>query len=202
MKITWPPSDQSGWQIEPKTQKKDNNKIFFPFFRHDQVLLAIRVKGEQTNFAAKAWLQQQKYLEFTVNTNEWTALPYPVESHAADTFWSHIELESEVEINSYEWGFYSWNERLFRMRALITLDNILLAAYRINKNGQVISFIPIKDEQMTFTEDALLLPKVENINRQSILLQSAKTKIQTKKPKECTWQLHKQQTNQESADSA
>lgn len=200
MKITWPPSEQSGWSIEQNILQKEKNKIFFPFFRHDTVLLAILIiteKDIQTNVKAKAHLRSNNYLSFKIQTNQWTYLPYPVESHAADTFWSHIELPSDLEIKSYEWGFFSWNERLFRMRALITENNQLIAAYRINKKGQVISFIPIKDEEFTFTEDALLLPQVKQINSQSILLQSARTKIETKKPKENTWQM-----NLESVDSA
>jgi hypothetical protein len=182
MKITWPPSEHDGWSIEEK--KETTNTFYFPFFRHDKVLLAIYIRNYDFNesIKAKIHLQNKSYFEFALPYNTWTALPFPIETHANGSFWSHITVDSSNRPFQVEWGFFPWNQRQFRMRGLIDENGVLLGAYRFNKNGQVITFIPIKDEHMTLPEDTVLLPQVKYINTQSIILQSSRTKIQTKKP--------------------
>lgn len=181
MKIPWPPSEHDGWSIE---ETKETTNIFhFPLFRHDKVLLSIYIRNKDVNESinAKIYLQNKTYFECIISYNTWTALPYPIETHANGTFWSHITLESSNTPFQIEWGFFPWSQRQFRMRGLIDETGILVAAYRFNKNGQVITFIPIKDEQMTLPEDTVLIPQVKYINTQSIILQSSRTTIQTKK---------------------
>jgi hypothetical protein len=182
MKITWPPSEHDGWSIEEKNEPK--NIFYFPFFRHDTVLLSINIINYEFNdsIKAKVFLQNGNYFDFVISYNTWTPLPFPIETHANGTFWSHITVDSSNRPFQIEWGFFPWNQRQFRMRGLIDENGVLLGAYRFNKNGQLITFIPIKDEQMTLPEDTILLPQVKCINTQSVILQSSRTTIQTKKP--------------------
>jgi hypothetical protein len=181
MKITWPPSEHDGWSIEEKNEPK--NIFYFPFFRHDTVLLSIYITNYESNesIKAKIHLLNGSHFEFLIPYNTWTPLPYPIETHANGSFWSHISVDSSNRPFQIQWGFFPWNQRQFRMRGLIDEDGILLAAYRFNKNGQIMPFIPIKNEQMTLPEDTVLLPQVSHINTQSIILQSSRTTIQTKK---------------------
>ena len=188
MKITWPPSEPDGWSFEEK--KESTKTLFFPFFRHDKVLLAIRITNyefQEEIIKAKIHLTNTQYFEFQIPYNTWTFLPYPIETHANGSFWSHITLDSSNRPFQITWGLYPWNQRQFRMRALIDETGALLAAYRFNKNGQLMTFVPIKEEQMTLPEDTVLLPQTKQINIKSILLQSSRTKIQTKKPNPEVW---------------
>lgn len=188
MKITWPPSEPDGWSFDEKIET--TKTLFFPFFRHDKVLLAIKITNFdfEDSIKARIHLTNTNYFDFEIPYNTWTNLPYPIETHANGSFWSHISLDSSNKPFKISWAFYPWHQRQFRMRGLIDKEGVLLAAYRFNKNGQLMTFVPIKDEQMTLPEDTLLLPETKNINSQSILLQSARTKIQTKKPNPQVWQ--------------
>lgn len=187
MKITWPPSEPDGWSFEEK--KEPTKTFFFPFFRFDKVLLAIKITNYefQDSVKAKLHLTNTNYFDFEIPYNTWTPLPFPIETHANGSFWSNISLDSSNRPFQVSWGFYPWNQRQFRMRGLIDDEGALIAAYRFNKSGQLMTFIPIKDEQMTLPEDTVLLPQVKQINTQSILLQSSRTKIATKKPNPEVW---------------
>ncbi len=178
MKISWPPREGSEWIIESATFQK--KKYFFHNFPKplDLLLLAYRIKTEQTpNLKLVSENILTYELEFKANT--WNYFPWPIEQHTIGIIWSH--LESDQENLEIEFAFYPYSLRQYYMRALLNDENEMIRGYRYNKNGQLMNFIPYKTEIMTLPEDTYMIPKTIQIKEKGIHLLGAKTKIQIKK---------------------
>lgn len=192
MKFPWPPSEDSGFEIvgplrpekphETTPQKKTKENTFFlPVQKQDTLLLAVRIKtNDLSSITLTIPVGGQKAFHLTCKHDEWTMLPYPIESHAIGAVWTTFEMEGEG-IYSIDLGYYPWKTRSFRMRCLINDEREILLAYRINKNGQTICYLPPVTSSWKLPEDSYFVPKTSNINQESILLLSAQSEQRIKK---------------------
>jgi len=180
MRFTWPPSEQSGWDIRIFHQtEKDKKTFFLPLQNEGHLLLAVRILAKETIDSLEIPIAYKKYFSVEIKMNEWTMLPFPIEQHAIGPVWETLELPTEEY--TVELGYFPWTTRHFRMRALVDSEGEMLFAYRINKKGQTNIYLAPKDHLMTLPEDAYIIPPTHLINDKSILLVSSQSKIQVKK---------------------
>lgn len=180
MRFTWPPSEETGWDIQIYHQtQKDKKTFFFPLQKQDHLLLAIRIEAKESTIQIEIPVAEKKYLPLTAISNEWMMLPFPIEQHAIGAVWEKLELS--VEECRLQLAYYPWTTRNFRMRAMVDSEGNLLFAYRINKKGRTDSYMPPKDHIMTLPEDTYIVPPTNKINEKSIYLVSSQTKIHAKK---------------------
>jgi hypothetical protein len=179
MRFTWPPSEQSGWDIQTYHQKQKEKPFFLPLQKQDQLLLAIRITANKSTIPIEIPLVKQK--GFTINsmTGEWSMLPFPIEQHAIGCVWETMEVP--VDDCVIDLAYFPWTTRNFRMRALVDTEGKMLFAYRINKKGLTDIYMPPKDHVMTLPEDTYIVPPTSLINNKSILLVSSQSKLEVKK---------------------
>ena len=146
------------------------------------LLLALRVHTQELFETLEIHLINNKVFSVQAEPNSWIQLPYPIEFHAIGAFWKNLRIPCKEY--SVEFAYFPWKTRHFRMRALVNSEGTLVAAYRVNKNGQIISYFPPKDDTMSLPEDTYIVPPTAEINSKSILLISAQSKILIKKAPE------------------
>jgi hypothetical protein len=178
MRFTWPPSEANGWDIQTHKQK-EKKPFYLPLQNQDFLLLAVRIVTDTSANVLEIPMESNKSFLLEIKTNEWTMLPLPIEQHAIGPVWETIEVP--LEYCQIQLGYYPWTTRHFRMRALLDSEGKMLFAYRINKKGQTVSYLPPKDHTMTLPEDTYIIPPTHLINEKSILLVSAQSKIEVKK---------------------
>ncbi len=183
MRFTWPPSEEKGWEIETFQQRQKDKKTFFlPLQKQDHLLLAIRIKAKEPTILVEIPVAEKKCFALSLQTDEWTMLPFPIEQHALGAVWEKFELS--VDDYTIELCYYPWTTRNFRMRAMVDSEKKLLFAYRINKKGNTDTYFPPKDHIMTLPEDTYIVPPTRQINEKSILLVSSQSTIDAKKTPE------------------
>lgn len=151
MKIPWPPEEESGWRITSlKTQKQ---QLFFPVLPLEQAFFAVRLRTEKPQ-DLELKTQTTKSFIFEANPNEWTMLPYVIESHTLGEFWNylHVPIDCTVELASFH-----WNLRQYRMRVLLSEEGYMICAYKYNKNGQLMSMLSYEDKPYRASEDGYIL---------------------------------------------
>jgi hypothetical protein len=179
MRFHWPPSENHTWRFETVNQTKNQTKIFFPLQKHNFILLGVRIQGTHQPATLTLPVAENKAFQISVEPDVWTMLPYPIECHAIETIWQVIEIDTHDF--TMELAYYHWESRQFRMRALVDVEGTMILAYRINKKGQTVAYLPPKDHIMTLPEDAYIIPPTSLINEKSILLQSSQTTLPVKK---------------------
>lgn len=192
MKILWPPSEENGWSIQSyqqKSRKQETTRnqetkttFFFPLQNLHSVLLALRVNSESGKVSVEIPVAGRKGFSVDISGNQWTMIPYPIEQHAIGPIWSELHFSGQVE--SIELGYVNWNSRTFRMRGLLTEDGDIFLAYRYNKNGQVVAYLPPFDTLWTLPEDTYMIPLTRQINEKSIVLVPARSDVRVKKTAE------------------
>jgi len=151
MKISWPPTEETRWRITSlHTQKK---RFFLPVLPLEQAYFAIRCLTEEP-IQLELNTRNSKSFLFEAKPNEWTLLPYPIESHTLEVFWDSIEVSSEC---SLELASFQWNLRQYRMRVLLNEEGYMISAYKYNKNGHLMSMLPYEGEPFTASEDGYIL---------------------------------------------
>lgn len=182
MRFPWPPSEEKGWTFETVKQSKKQTNIFFPIQKHKSILLGVRIREAVQPTQLTLLISEGKAFKIPLQPEIWTMFPYPIESHATESVWQGIELD--VPESTLELAYYHWENRQFRMRALIDSDGAMLLAYRINKNGQTVTYLSPKDHTMTLPEDTYVIPPTSLLNEKSIVLHSAQSKLPVKKAPE------------------
>ena len=183
MKFLWPPTEETNWTLHTyKTQTK--LPFFFPLQKHGTLLLAFRVDSPEPSVHLEIPVAGSHAFAMDISSNTWTMFPYPIEEHAIGAVWSELKFPSEALLTAVHLGYVPWSSRTFRMRAFLNgMDEIILA-YRYNKNGQVVAYLPPFDTEWRLPEDTYLIPKTTEINSKSILLVSAKSTTFTKRAPE------------------
>lgn len=182
MRFQWPPSEEHGWRFETVKQTKNKTKIFFPIQKHNYILLGVRILDLAKPTQLVLSIAEGKEFSVKLNPGEWSMFPYPIESHAIDSVWQSLEVDLDTCL--LELAYYHWENRQFRMRALVDSQGAMLLAYRINKNGQTVTYLSPKDHIMTLPEDTYVIPPTSLLNEKSILLQSSQTTLSVKKTPE------------------
>ena len=177
MRFTWPPSEQNGWTLQ--TSKSNEKEFFLPMMPQNHLLLAFRIQCEEPLENLEAILINEKAFLIPTEKASWIQFPYPIEFHALGSFWRNLRIPSSNY--SIELAYYPWKTRIYRMRAFIDSEGTLLAAYRINKNGQTVPYFPPKNDTMRLPEDTYMFPPTAEINTKSILLVPSQTSIYIKK---------------------
>jgi hypothetical protein len=151
MKVSWPPTEETGWRI---TSLQTNNKtIFFPVLPLEQAYFAIRFGTNEPVQLELKTLRSKSFL-FEAQPNEWTLFPYCIESHTLGTFWDTLDvsIDCTVEIASFQ-----WNLRQYRMRVLLNEDGYMICAYKYNKKGHLMSMMAYEGQPYKASEDGYIL---------------------------------------------
>jgi hypothetical protein len=199
MKFPWPPSEQDGWRIETQTKTKET-LFLFPMMPQTNLLLAFRLISQEPVENLEVVLANEQAFLVPVSQGVWTQFPYPIEFHAIGPFWKGFNISAENY--QLDLAYFPWKTRSFRMRALIDNTGTLIAAYRINKNGQTVSYHPPKNDLMRLPEDTYAIPPTGLIQEKSILLLSAGTHIPIKKTPEGRYFSFMKNEDQEYAKEA
>lgn len=182
MRFQWPPSEEHAWTIQTIKKPKNQKNFFFPLQKHNHLLLGVRIQDISQPVTLFFPISEGKCFQLELKPEEWAMLPYPIESHAVDTVWQPLELN--LENYTLDFAYYPWENRQFRMRALVDSEGHMVLAYRINKNGQTVTYLSPKDHTMLLPEDTYIIPPTNQINQKSIHLVSSQSRLQVKKAPE------------------
>lgn len=186
MRFPLPPSEEESWILQTytvktqHTQEKDQT-FFLPLQKQDHLLLALRIRPEKDceSIHLEIPVSESKFFNLQIEPDTWTQLPYPIEQHAIGPVWDRICIS--LEEYTIELAYFPWTTRHFRMRALVDTEGEMILAYRINKKGQTVLYLPPKDHTMTLPEDTYVIPPTSQINSKSIVLFSAHSHLRVKK---------------------
>jgi hypothetical protein len=151
MKISWPPEEETGWRIT--SLKSQTHHFYLPVLPLEQAYFAIRFRAEQPIKAELKTVTPKSFF-FEAKPDEWTLLPYAIESHTLGVFWDTLEVSTECSV---ELASFQWNLRQYRMRVLLNEDGYMICAYKYNKNGQLMSMLPYEEKPFNATEDGYIL---------------------------------------------
>lgn len=175
MKFSWPPNEEQGWTFY--TEKTKNNTLFFPLLPLHQAFLAIQSINTQEPITLFLRTNTSKDFTLILQPNEWTHLPYAIESHLITELYKYIETDKPCSIVL---ASYHWNLRQFRMRAYLASDGNMVFALKYNKNTQLISMPAYDNNGLLLSEDCYICPLLQEMPKKQVHLVSAKTVLPTK----------------------
>lgn len=175
MKFKLPPSEDHGWTIY--NEKATKNNYFFSILPHSEAFLAIFIEAnEPVELLLKT--KSPRHIQFIVQPNTWTLLPYALESYLLGSFFEALEF-SKANIK-FQLASYQWNVRQYRMKAYLDSKGDMLFVLKHNKNGQIICLPAYDDKGYEVSEDCYVYPPLYQMPEKQVHLLASRSRLPTK----------------------